>query len=93
MAGTTLIAAVPAEVSCAVPIMAEFRQKVAVASQNVTVPAVTGEPFDTAAVNVTAVPDATDEAESVSVVVVGTVAVTVKLNGDDVLAKKFPSPG
>src|SRR5882762_1362153 len=65
------MAAVPARVNCAVPITAPLVQKVAVASQNVTVPAVTGEPFDTAAVNVTGVPEATEDEDSVSVVVVG----------------------
>jgi len=63
--------AVPAGVSCAVPITAEFKQNVAVASQNVTVPSVSGAPFDTEAVSVTTVPDATGEADTTRVVVVG----------------------
>jgi hypothetical protein len=66
-----LIMAVPAAVSCAVPITAEFKQKAAVASQNVTVPSVSVDPFDTEAVSVTTVPDATDADDSTSVVVVG----------------------
>ena len=65
-----MIVAVPAGVNCAVPIIAEFMQYVAVASQIVTVPTVTGDPLDTAAVKVTAVPEVTEEDDSVSVVVV-----------------------
>ena len=65
--------AVPAEVNCAVPMMAEFSQYAAVASQNVTNPVVTAEPFDTVAVKVTTVPEDTkaDDRASVVVVVVG----------------------
>ena len=66
-----LMTAVPAAVSCAVPITAEFTQNTAAASQNVTVPSVTGEPFDTDAVSVTTVPDATDPEDRTRVVVVG----------------------
>ena len=66
--------AVPAEVSCPLPITAWFSQYVAVASQNVTVPAVTAEPFDTAPVSVTTVPDVTDELDNVNVVVVAVAA-------------------
>jgi predicted YcjX-like family ATPase len=69
--------AVPAEVSCAVPITAELSQYVAAALQNVTVPGVTGDPLDTAAVNVTGVPEVTEEADNVKVVVV--VALTDKV--------------
>jgi hypothetical protein len=76
--GTNLITAVPAEVNCAVPISAgAFKQYGAAALQNVTVPAVTGDPLDTAAVNVTTVPEVTEEtgeAEAVSVVVVAVCA-------------------
>ncbi len=74
-----MIAAVPAEVNCAVPITAELSQYVAVALQKVTVPRVTGEPLDTAAVKVTAVPEATEEDDSVSVVVVTALTVSVPL--------------
>jgi hypothetical protein len=42
--------------------------------QKVTVPRVTGEPLDTAAVNVTTVPEVTDADDNVSVVVVGLAA-------------------
>ena len=68
--------AVPAEVNCAVLMSAgAFKQTTTVASQTLTVPAVTGTEPDvitTVAVNVTTVPEATGEAgESVSVVVVG----------------------
>jgi hypothetical protein len=65
-----LITAVPAEVNCAVPITAESSQSVAVASQNVTVPNVTGAPFETVAVRITTDPELTDDEESPSVVVV-----------------------
>jgi hypothetical protein len=44
--------------------------------QNVTRPVVTGEPFDTAAVNVTAVPELTEEDDSASVVVVAAACAT-----------------
>ena len=66
-----MITAVPAAVSCAVPMIAELKQYVAVVvSQKVTVPRVTGEPLLTVAVNVTAVSAVTEDEDSASVVVV-----------------------
>jgi hypothetical protein len=54
--------AVPADVNCAVPIIAEFSQWSAVASQKVIVPVVTAKlPAVTDAVKVTAVPEITEE--------------------------------
>jgi hypothetical protein len=71
-----------------VPISAELSQWAAVASQNVTVPAVTGEPLDnTPAVNVTTVPEVTDEDDNVSVVVVaGGTACAVGATSNAVIA-------
>jgi hypothetical protein len=60
--------------------------------QNITVPAVTGEPLDTEAVKVTAVPAATEAEDSVSDVAVASGA-TVKPNAGEVLVRKVPSPG
>ena len=51
--------------------IAASSQYVAAALQNVTVPTVTGTPFDTLAVSVTTVPEVTEDDESVRVVVVG----------------------
>jgi hypothetical protein len=65
--------AVPADVSCAVPKIAEPSQWGAVASQNVTVPAVTGVLFwTTLAVMAVAVPAFTVEGETTSAVVLPT---------------------
>ena len=70
MPGRNLITAVPDGVNCAVPSIAPFKQKAAAASQNVTSPVATGDPFDTAAVKVTTVPAVTEFDDSVSVVLV-----------------------
>ena len=47
-------------------------------------PAVTGDPFDTVAVSVTAVPDATEADDSVSVVVVAGITVSVPFTNANV---------
>jgi hypothetical protein len=67
--------AVPAEVNCAVPISAgALRQYGAAALQKITVPAVTGDPLDTVAVNVTTVPETTEETEDEEAVSASVVA-------------------
>jgi len=81
MPGMRRRTAVPADVSWAVPRIAEFKQCAAAASQNVTRPGETVvlTPVVTAAVSVTMVPLVTVAEESVRVVVV--VAPKAKLSG------------
>jgi hypothetical protein len=81
--------AVPADVSCAVPMTAGPVQYVAEALQKVTTPAVTGDGFETAAVNVTTVPDVTEADDSVSVTAVPGLAAAVGGESRATLANKM----
>src|SRR5271169_6173266 len=78
MPGTNFSVAVPAVVNCAVPRIAEFSHKRAVASQKVTAPGDTGPVAAvTVAVRVTAVPEGTVVTVSPATVTASVVAVGV----------------
>ena len=87
-----MIEAVPADVNWAVPMIAELLQYVADALQKITRPFVTAEPFDTAAVKVTAVPRVTVEADKVSVVVVAPACAIATMIQTEVTRTSTPPP-